>query len=128
MTSRSPSEQDMTPSPEQLAEFGKALSEVASHPEFTRMLREIERAPEAERVAKATQLASVDELAKRGVPIPDGFRLTTRFFENPEAAVRGDVAVTLPEPTPGVAPEARTTVCGSIGYIVCGSVGGEVQI
>ncbi|MGW6544108.1 hypothetical protein ACWGBH_14820 [Streptomyces massasporeus] len=118
--------QDMNPTPEQLAEFGKALAEVASHPEFTRMLREIEQVPEAERLAKATELASVDELAKRGIPIPEGFRLTTRFFENPESAVRGDAAITLPEPTAGVDPEARATVCGSIGYIVCGSVGGEV--
>ncbi|WP_206269288.1 hypothetical protein [Streptomyces alfalfae] len=115
-----------SPTPEQIKELSARLAEVASHPEFTQMLREIEESPDSERLATATRLASVDELTARGIPVPEGFRLTTRYFENPASVTRGDVATSLPEP-----PEedlARATVCASVGYIVCASVGGEVQI
>ncbi|WP_142215263.1 hypothetical protein [Streptomyces sp. SLBN-118] len=118
--------QTTQPTPEQLKELSKVLAEVASHPEFTKILKEIEQTPESERLAKATRLASVDELTRRGIPVPEGFRLTTRYFENPSSVTRGDVAVTLPQLPAGGDELERITVCASVGYIVCASVGGEV--
>ena len=72
---------------EQLAD----LAQVVSNPQFTAIINEIEQAPEAERVDTASRLASVAELEARGIPIPQGMRVTTRWFENVELdRVRGE--------------------------------------
>ncbi|MET4428497.1 hypothetical protein [Mycolicibacterium sp. 624] len=103
------------------------LGKMASHPEFLAVLKEIQDAPEADRLKTAERLATVDNLRQRGVPIPDEFRLTTRYFENPTQSILSSVQVDTVRP-PGADDDdfvAGVTVCGSVGYIVCGSVGGQ---
>ncbi|GAA5024160.1 hypothetical protein GCM10025734_82280 [Kitasatospora paranensis] len=103
------------------------MGKMASHPGFLAILDEIGQAPEADRLKTAERLATVDNLRSKGVPIPDDFRLTTRFFENPQNALVSSAKIDTVSP-PGADDEdfaSGLTVCGSVGYIVCGSVGGQ---
>ncbi len=62
------------------------LAESTSHPEFTRMIREVRDAPLSEQNRLVKQVATVENVLSKGIPIPDGFRITTRIFEDPELA------------------------------------------
>src|SRR3546814_11171239 len=64
----------------------------------------------------------------RGLNAPEGMRVTTRYFEAPRATVRGDAPISTTESTAasGAELEAQAaSVCVSIGFIVCASVGGS---
>ncbi|UOE36835.1 hypothetical protein MTP16_25735 (plasmid) [Hymenobacter monticola] len=61
------------------------LGKVVSHPQFQSIVQELEETPAPQRRSKAKQLASVDELKRRGIPVPSTMRFTTRMFENPTA-------------------------------------------
>ncbi|MER6316460.1 hypothetical protein ABT237_22200 [Streptomyces sp. NPDC001581] len=113
--------------PDELTQQAITLGKMASHPGFLAILEEISRAPEAEQLATAERLATVENLRSKGVPIPDDFRLTTRFFENPEAATVNSIKIDTETP-PGADDDAVVsglTVCGSLGLYLCGSVGGQ---
>lgn len=115
--------------PEQLAAQVEAISSVATRPEFVEILQEIHGAPESERVATAERLASIGELRSRGVDLPQGSRLTTRYFENPTAEVGGSLRLSTEvaaasEPISGVS-ASHTTICFSVGAIICVTVGHE---
>jgi hypothetical protein len=107
------------------------LASVASHPQFVALVNEIEEAPEEQRAEVASRLASLPELESRGIPIPQGMRLTTRWFEKLELD-RGTGERLLADSTVdrrlGPPGEDQLTVCGSVGYIVCGSVGGDIHL
>jgi hypothetical protein len=109
------------------------LAQVVRHPQFSALIMEIQGTPEEERAETASRLASISELEERGIPIPQGLRITTRWFEKPELE-RGQGERLLAEATVDrrrtTPPEGseELTVCGSVGYIVCGSVGGELQL
>jgi hypothetical protein len=60
------------------------LADTASHPEFLTMIDSAQRAVDAEKIAVAKDVARVDQVAARGIPVPDTFRLTTRTFEDPQ--------------------------------------------
>jgi hypothetical protein len=96
------------------------LSTIASHPEFVKILQEIEQAPSDERGNVAKELANVEAMAERGIPVPDTFRATTRVFEDPDAPL-GAKPTLPPPPRPPTAEVA--TICLSLGFIICASVG-----
>jgi len=111
---------------EDIQSITERLRQVVSHPEFLKVLREIEQAPSPERLTVAQQLATPTALAQRGIPIPQDFRVTTRIFEQPSAATIQ--AVTLseegqPTPPPAELATGPITICASVGFIVCASVG-----
>ncbi|MFD9412497.1 hypothetical protein ACFWBN_36595 [Streptomyces sp. NPDC059989] len=113
--------------PDELTQQAITLSKMASHPGFLAILDEISQAPEAEQLETAERLATVENLRSKGVPIPDDFRLTTRFFENPEAATVSSFKIDTATP-PGVDDDtvvSGLTVCGSLGLYLCASVGGQ---
>src|SRR5262245_58515967 len=64
-------------------EFASKLNRVVTSPQFMDLIGELAALPEDQRKERAAQLASVDTLRNRGVPIPEGLRLSTRFFESP---------------------------------------------
>ena len=118
-----------------MRELAEKLAEISTHPEFLRMLKEIKEAPPEERVGRAVQLSTVDNLRERGVPVSPEFRLTTRYFENPDALLRGDVLTSTtevrrpPEEVPvEPVPVSSVTVCFSVGAVVCASVGTSTDI
>lgn len=99
------------------------LSEIATHPALRQILTEIEQEPPENRLATAERIASVEALEAQGVNIPEGLRITTRYFENSDTLVRGDVII---NPTAETFLEsARGTLCVSVGEIVCASYGWE---
>jgi hypothetical protein len=106
-------------SPEQI----QLLAQFATHPAVRKVLRDIEAAPPEERLATAERIATAENLAAQGLTIPPGLKITTRYFEDPRAVVRGDVML---KPTKEQFAEAGGgTVCISVGEIVCGSYGWE---
>jgi len=101
----------------------ETLSSIASEPAFLEILAEIESAPEEERLAVATRLASLQTLGRRGLRVPAGTRLTTRYFEAPQAATRGDIRVDTAAAARKPGDGGGTTVCVSLGYLVCVTIG-----
>jgi hypothetical protein len=104
----------------------KAISQIAAHPEFVGIVREIEAGrDQADRTRIASVLATPREFAKRGIPMPAGFRVTTRYFEKPGARVVDHLKVSdvVHGPPPGNEP--GMTACASVGLVVCVSVGGD---
>ncbi|MGH8903392.1 MAG: hypothetical protein ACRDYA_17400 [Egibacteraceae bacterium] len=101
------------------------LSELVTQPAVLGILKEIADAPDEERLEQAQQLATVDALVDRGVAIPDEMRLTTRYFEDPNALTRGDVRIDGLPPSE----DAQTVIiCAGIGVIVCVTVGDPVAV
>jgi hypothetical protein len=74
----------------------------------------------SDRRAETAVTAHVDTLEQRGVPTPEGLRLTTREFEVPEDGRASRTP--LVRVRPGTDP--RMGFCVSLGYIICASYGG----
>jgi hypothetical protein len=121
-----------TPTADEMAQQAAALVAVTTSPAFLEILHEIEAEPEAQRMQKAQQLATVDTMRARGIPVPAGVRLTTRYFEDPAATqinaqlVSGGPAESAPI-VGGPSPRPSAAVCVSGGFFVCVSVGREFQ-
>lgn len=104
------------------------LGKTIGNAQFQGLVKEIDAQPPSERIAFAKRLATVDELKKRGIPLPEGFRITTRVFENPS-----DMSSQFDETGKQIAATSAAvgpTVCVSVGagiiVNVCVSVGGEI--
>ncbi len=100
-------------------EMMRRLTETVSHPEFDKFVQEIERQPKDERLKWTKAHATVDEMKRRGIPLEEGFRISVRTFEDPDS----------PKPefdiigTPSDEPAGTWTVCVSLGYVICATVG-----
>ncbi len=101
----------------------EAIAAIASHPEFTNLIREIEAQPESDRRHYAECVATVEEFAKRRIPTPKGLRVTTRYFEAPGASTTEMVKLSDRLGEPVAAGRLRASVCASVGFVVCVSVG-----
>jgi len=98
------------------------ISKIVGDPRMLALLGEVERAPAAKRLATAKKLATVQALKARGIPIPEGFRITTRVFEDPSKPI--DVSV----PPTRVGTE-QISVCASIGVRgICATVGADIDV
>lgn len=60
------------------------LKKTVSDPKFIDLIQEVNSKPKDQRNEYAKKVANVNELKNRGIPVPEGFRLTTRIFEDPE--------------------------------------------
>lgn len=102
-----------------IREQTEQLTSVITSPGFISVLEELHATPEAERRQRAAELASVEELERRGVVAPEGLRFTTRRFEDPADGVlsAGDLKLQRGDIDP------RMGVCASVGWIVCVSYG-----
>jgi hypothetical protein len=103
--------------------IAREIGVLVAHPQYQALIEELERTPEHERVEAARRLATRDELTRRGIPLPEGFRITLRWFEDHDARWPLKEAT---EQTP-VPVQAAWTICGSIGFIVCASAGREFE-
>jgi hypothetical protein len=63
--------------------MARELAETASHPEFLKMIQAVQRASISEKTSVAQEVARVEQVSSRGIPIPETFRITTRTFEDP---------------------------------------------
>jgi len=98
-----------------LTEQAQRASVLAVHPVFIALVREIQSAPKSERLATAERLANINALRERGLPMPEEFRLTTRYFENSNAIVGGSIRLDTAYPVVRDEPVFTMTVCISIG-------------
>jgi hypothetical protein len=142
-------------SPAAIQEQIEALNQVASHPAVISAMKELAELPEEERLDAARRLATPEALRDRGASLPEGFRITTRYFEEPGASIQNQVKLgeigapsvldelerkapealaamrrSRPEMVEelgglGVPEAAGLTVCLSAGTWVCVSVGGN---
>jgi len=97
------------------------VAKVVSHPNFLKMMEQMNSLPAAERQSEAEEIAKLGTLVKYGIQIPHGLRVSLRSFEDPNT-----VPTTRAIPRPG-ADIKPITVCVSAGLIVCVSVGGDVS-
>lgn len=106
---------------------GENLGTVFSHPAFMNLIQEMQKLPPNERENYAKVHFTPQKLKELGVPLPDAFRITTRYFEDPlSEAIQGrkigeggfSVDNDLDINTTN-----KMTVCGSVGFVVCVSVG-----
>lgn len=73
--------------PEQLINADKvrkemdAMIEMISHPEFVASMKAMKETPLKKRKEFGEQNLTVDALKAKGVKLPDGMRVTTRYFE-----------------------------------------------
>lgn len=113
-----------------IADLTDRLTQVTTHPQFIGMLNQLEQLPDEEKRKEFVRREmNVAALVKKGVPIPDGFRSVVRVFENPAAGaippIDGSPA-TATSTSRALQEAEAITVCGSVGFIVCASVGGEI--
>jgi hypothetical protein len=72
------------------------MIDAITDPRYVEAVRAVRRAPDDERLAEATRQLSPDGLRRQGVPIPEGMRLSSRYFEPglPSEVELGDVEPT----------------------------------
>lgn len=118
---------------DQLDSSIEALIEIASD---GRVRARVDALPEdgAERVGAIERTLTVSKLEAAGLMLPAGARLSPRWFESsaevaaderylPQKYVDGHPPGT-PQPKPKPIPPGRSpTICGSVGAVVCVSVG-----
>lgn len=110
----------------------KDLATITAHPEFTNLINEIGAQPAAERLDCAKSLATPEEFSNRGIPTPEGLRITMRYFEAPTASTVHQVKI-ADQVFRGrdLGLNAKETVCTSVGgpqpdgTTVCVSVGSK---
>src|SRR5512133_2316254 len=98
------------------------LSRVVRNPEFLRMISEIEATPPDRRPRVARQFATREALSDRSIPLPEGFRVTLRWFEDgarPKTLAERQISPIRPEAELAL---ARPTICASVGVVVCASI------
>lgn len=98
------------------------LSNIVTHPEFVKLVKEIEsQATPERRIEYARNYSTLKELRKRGIDIPDGLRICLRQFENTgEPSTEFDL-IHIEGPT---IPQTGTwTICVSYGVALCISFG-----
>ncbi|SHI48723.1 hypothetical protein SAMN05443429_10224 [Cruoricaptor ignavus] len=100
-------------------EMMKELTETVSHPKFESLVREIEAQPEKDRLPYAQKFATVAELKKRGVPLNDQFRICIRTFEDSKEPSDAYDKIFSNAP----ADVGSWTICASLGYVLCVTVG-----
>jgi hypothetical protein len=109
------------------------LIKVVSHPVFNKLLSELGSVEPSKRDAFLKANMSPAALAEKGVPVQQGLRVTTRYFEEPPTAESvtlkkiGEILPPIPEP----AGEKTKTVCTTVGttvppFSVCVSEGSTV--
>lgn len=105
------------------------LVNVASAPQTLEALKQLADAPEGRRSAVAEEFTSPKALAAKGVEIPDGMRVSLRTFEAATDktlswytydSATGREMIHDPDALP-----LGTTICASVGFFVCVSVGRE---
>jgi hypothetical protein len=104
-------------SPDHIREASEALIRVVTSPQYLAVAAEINALPLPERERATLELMTVDGLRSRGLQVPDGLRISPRWFEPPAAGRNADNAEVLAHGA------AELGTCVSVGEIVCVSQG-----
>lgn len=107
-------------------EMMRELVETVTHPQFDKLVREIEQQPKESRLIYAQKFATVPELKKRGVPLNDQFRVCIRMFEDkksPTSTYDQIFQVEAQSQDKEEPIEGGWTICASLGYVLCITVG-----
>lgn len=103
------------------------LAQVIASPGYIQVLRELEAASPEERPQVVRRLASVEAFKERGIPTPEGLRVSPRVFEYQGDSTRGGdyTPYGLAEVSsfPVMSAASPETVCVSLGWFLCISVG-----
>ena len=102
------------------------LVEMISHPAFVDAMRQLKAAPIEKRQELGTQLLTLSALTDKGVEMPVGMRLTTRYFEpNKPGFMQFDNDGVLMHGNTSdlIAQDAGGSACGG-GMSFCGGAGG----
>ena len=116
--------------------FAEEISKVSTHPEYLKMLKDLEELPTEERSNYVLKNMTPDKLREKGIDLPESFRLTTRYFEDPQSEVIQGKRIDFPvdsdsgdtilsKDTGFEGPKSSLTACLSLGYIGCISVGDQ---
>jgi hypothetical protein len=78
----------------------QAIIDALTAPEYVAALQAVKDAPMEKRLLEATQRLTPDALRKAGVKLPDGMRISSRYFESdlPKPLDFGDFAGGKPNP------------------------------
>ncbi len=101
-----------TLSGEELEASYKALRNVVTHPAFQSVVAEIRSLPVSERLQESLARLTPQALAARGIPIPEGFKVTTRASDH--SASTADVGTTGRDMTRRSARQNDSEVCVGI--------------
>lgn len=66
---------------EELAEATKEMVEALTHPEYVEAMRLLKSTPTERRLTEAMKRLTPEALRERGVPLPEGMRISSRYFE-----------------------------------------------
>jgi hypothetical protein len=66
---------------QRLREQTDRMIDALTDPTYIEAVRVVRSAPDGERLTEATRQLSPDGLRRAGVPIPDGMRISSRYFE-----------------------------------------------
>jgi hypothetical protein len=140
-------------SPIRLREITNRMVDAVTSPQFIEAMRAVRAAPEDRRLVEASRRLAPDALRAAGVPLPNGVRISSRYFEQGREPVecgdwpdgRANVLNFLNEVQPGLMDRLRTeapevfrqlsapaTISGSAGPTArpvagcCGAGGGSV--
>jgi hypothetical protein len=69
-----------------LEDLTRQIGETVTHPRFLEDIQRVRQHGLDTRLAAAKEVADARRLSAAGVPLPPGFRVTTREFEDPEDA------------------------------------------
>jgi hypothetical protein len=89
----------------QIDKMAEELAASAASPAFLELIRRVQTAPETQKLETATEVAKLDTLKEHGIPTPNGFRITTRAFEEP-----GSESATEISPDPNLTKEGNRFV------------------
>jgi hypothetical protein len=113
---------------EKIKDMTERLNEVVTHPEFINIIHKIESTPLGERMEFVSKHVTPTALTEKGIPMPEGFRITTRVFDDPGITAAQytedkDVMVPTRGRPPRVGGSGGTTLCASLGFFLCVSIG-----
>jgi hypothetical protein len=110
-------------SPDHIREASEALIRVVTSPQYLTVAAEINSMPPDERHQATMELMTVEGLRSRGLQVPDGLRISPRWFEPPEAGLLAESAEVLAHGATNPNDPSGGTTCVSVGEIVCVSHG-----
>jgi hypothetical protein len=118
-------------SPERIVQAGEELVRVVTSPQYLEAAAEVNALPVEQRLEAVKELLSVEALRARGLEIPEGLRISPRWFEPPTAGVLSADSADSADSAEsevlahGAAP-ATSTLCISVGTVLCVSYGSDL--
>jgi hypothetical protein len=110
--------------PTKLKKITDEMIEAISHPAYVAAMNTMKKTPMDQRLSVASKILTPDALKAKGVPLPDGMRISSRYFEpgNPVVINIDELGARIAGPDVGPM-GAWACACGGAAT-VCGGAGG----